>query len=77
MVPTVLFLLGVNPSARLDGRVLSEALLVAGPPTPKPIQQKFEASCDLGFLGWRQYLKTTRVGYSTYYDEGNGQSTLR
>ena len=55
VVPTVLYLLGVTPSTQLDGRVLSEALLSDGPPTPKPIQDEFEASRDLGLLSWRQY----------------------
>jgi arylsulfatase A-like enzyme len=77
VAPTALFLLGVTPPQPLDGRVLHEALTGEQPPVPKPLEQKLEASRNLGFLGWTQYLKLTRMGYTIYYDEGNGECRLR
>lgn len=76
VVPTILWILGVHPSQPLDGRVLQEAL-ISGEPPPKPIERKIEAARDIGFFRWHQYLKFTEVGNSIYFDEGNGQATLK
>ena len=77
VAPTALFLLGVNPSAPLDGRVLSEALLVEGPVAAEPARDRLEASRAVGFMQWRQYLETVQVGYAVYYDEGNGEALTK
>jgi hypothetical protein len=44
---------------------------------PRPAGETIEASHDLGFLVWRQYLTFTRVGSAVYYEEGNGQCQLK
>jgi predicted AlkP superfamily pyrophosphatase or phosphodiesterase len=77
VAPTVLFLLGVKPSVGMDGRVLGEALLVNAPIPPEPLHKTHEASRDLGWYRWHQHLTTSQVGYAIYYDEGNGESTVR
>jgi arylsulfatase A-like enzyme len=77
VAPTVLFLLGIKPEREMDGRVLFEALNQSGHPNLKPVEDKLESSRPLGFLTWRQYLKTVKVGYATYYEEGNGESRLK
>jgi len=76
VVPTILWVLGLNPSQPLDGRVLHEAL-IAGDPAPKPVARQIEASREIGFFRWQQYLKFTEVGNSIYFDEGNGQAALK
>src|SRR5262249_50020797 len=62
VAPTVLSLLGVAPKAPMDGRVLSEALVGQEPVSVKPTENTIEASRELGFITWHQYLKITRVG---------------
>ena len=61
----------------MDGRVLFEAMTSGNPPPLKPVEYTIEASRDLGFLDWHQYLKITKVGYTLYYDEGNGECRLK
>ncbi len=61
----------------MDGRVLSEAMTGNQALPPEPQEQKLEAQRDLGFRTWHQYLNVVRVGYATYYDEGNGESQLK
>ena len=77
VAPTVLSILGVEPTRPMDGRVLYEAMTSGNPPPLKPVQYTIEASRDLGFLDWHQYLKITKVGYTLYYDEGNGECRLK
>jgi hypothetical protein len=77
LAPTVLFLLGVKPEREMDGRVLFEALNNSNAPALKPIEETLSAERALGFLSWRQHLKVVKVGYATYYDEGNGECRLR
>lgn len=77
VAPTVLSILGVEPPARMDGRVLAEALVGRPRTSAKPITEVREATRDLGFLTWNQYLKITRIGYTVYYEEGNGRSELK
>src|SRR5262249_9416264 len=57
VAPTVLSILGVTPPSPMDGRVLYEALEGDQPPQPKPLEKTVEATRDLGFLTWSQYLK--------------------
>ena len=77
VAPTVLAILGVAPPKPMDGRVLTEAMVDCTNAPPNPQSQTLEASRDLGFRSWHQYLKLSRVGSVTYYDEGNGESRLK
>ena len=75
----MLALLGLEPPRTLDGRVLSEALVhpAAGIPPARPESETFEASRDLGYRRWRQTLTVSRVGGVTYFDQGNGEGSLK
>ena len=75
--PTILHILGVTPPAPMDGRVLYEALATGTGSAPKPETKTIEASCDRGYFHWRQYLKFSIVGDAIYFDEGNGEATLK
>ena len=77
VAPTVLAILGVAPPSPMDGRVLSEAMVGSADAVAKPESQTIEATRDLGFRHWHQYLKLSRVGSVVYYDEGNGESRLK
>ena len=72
LAPTILSIFGVSPAQKMDGRVLSEALVTVDKQTVKPTTETIEVT--KGFLSgtWRQTLKTSRVGSTTYLDEGNG-----
>ena len=72
VAPTILHLLGLEPSQPMDGRVLREALR-DGAAAPESHTRKLEAQRDLGAVGtWRQTLSLTSIGPATYVDEGNG-----
>ncbi|MGI8432507.1 MAG: alkaline phosphatase family protein, partial [Chthoniobacterales bacterium] len=72
VAPTILHLLGLEPSQPMDGRVLREALR-DGTAAPESQTRKLEAQRDLGAVGtWRQTLSLTNIGSATYVDEGNG-----
>ncbi len=77
LAPTILWLLGVEPSNPLDGRVLHEALIRSKEPAPKVNVKKIEASCDLGLVHWTQYLQFSEVSGTLYFDEGNGEARPR
>jgi predicted AlkP superfamily pyrophosphatase or phosphodiesterase len=77
IAPTVLSILNVEPPGPMDGRVLFEAMTYGDQATLKPVEKTLEASRDLGFLEWHQYLKVTELGHATYYDEGNGECRLK
>ncbi len=71
VTPTILKILGVEPKAPLDGRVLQEAMVDGGTSSPKPQTTTLEARREVDGKLWRQYLKVTTVGDARYYDEGN------
>lgn len=71
LTPTILWILGLQPPQKMDGRILSEALTGLKAPKGKPEQKTLEAANDSGSLHWRQYLKTSSVGDTIYFDEGN------
>lgn len=73
VAPTVLWVLGLNPPATMDGRVLREALTEARPTARQPKQKTLEAAADFDAGRWRQYLKCTTLGTQVYFDEGNGE----
>lgn len=78
LAPTVLQLLGVERPSTMDGRVLAEALVnpPRGAQAVPAETETFTASRDLGYRRWNQTLTVSRVGGVTYFDHGNGESTL-
>jgi len=74
LAPTILRILGITPPQKLDGRVLSEALVKLDPATAglKPETKTIEATKDFPAGTWRQSLQISRVGSTEYLDEGNG-----
>jgi arylsulfatase A-like enzyme len=72
LAPTILSIFGVSPTQKMDGRILSEALVTGDKQTFQPKTETIEASKGFSSGTWRQTLKTTRVGSTTYLDEGNG-----
>jgi len=74
LVPTILHLLHVDTSQKFDGRILSEALVHPSAIPDKVKEESLEARRDLGEYSWRQYLKISHMGSTTYLDEGNGSS---
>jgi len=75
IAPTLLWLMGLKPPEPLDGRVLSEALVVAGPPVGKVNSARCDARVELPEGLWEQYLKFTELNGVRYLDEGNGAWT--
>jgi predicted AlkP superfamily pyrophosphatase or phosphodiesterase len=73
LAPTILWLLGVRTPPTMDGRILNEALKNPAGPEIKPETNIIEATRDIGLFRWKQYLKFSKVGSTTYFDEGNGQ----
>ena len=73
VAPTILWLLGVAPSEKMDGRVLSEALTVDGPKLKTYESGRWIAEASSGNLKWRQYLSHSSVNGVIYFDEGNGE----
>jgi arylsulfatase A-like enzyme len=72
VAPTVLHILGVPPTGKLDGRILTEALTAGMHDTPEPTTRSLEAARALPSARWQQHLKLSRVGDVEYIDEGNG-----
>jgi arylsulfatase A-like enzyme len=77
LAPTILWLLGVNPEASMDGRVLTEALTIDGPLAGQPSTRTLERTCTGEHFVWRQYLQVSRVNQTAYLDEGNGSVERR
>src|SRR6266496_1284385 len=77
--PTILHILGIKPPQLLDGRVLSEAMVNGNPPTAelKSETKTIDAMNDFPTGTWRQSLKSSHVGATLYFDEGNGQFQKR
>jgi len=76
VAPTVLWILGVAPPAPLDGRVLHEAFATSSERVPKVVERRLDATRQVGFFRWTQYLKYSEVGHAVYFDEGNGEARL-
>lgn len=71
LAPTVLSILGISSSEHLDGRVLREALILG--PEPSTInwsQELFQAERSLADKLYRQEISISRVGDTTYVDQG-------
>jgi arylsulfatase A-like enzyme len=77
LTPTVLWLLGVKAPHTINGRVLHEALATSKEKAPAVKERRLDASRQVGLFRWEQYLKFSEVGSTVYFDEGNGQPTLR
>lgn len=71
LAPTILHLLGLDSPQKFDGRVLSEALTGQSAP-PSATTETLEATRKFSSGDWRQHLRLSRVGETTYIDEGNG-----
>ncbi len=77
VAPTILHVLGINRPDWMDGRVLREALAGQGGPALEVRERKLEASREIGFLRWNQYLRILEVEGVSYFSEGNGSLRLR
>ena len=71
IAPTILSILGLKSTGAMDGRVLSEAM--ENGENLKFETQTIDASRRFSNRTWRQSLTTSRVGSTTYLDEGNGR----
>jgi arylsulfatase A-like enzyme len=74
VAPTILHILGIKTPQEMDGRVLSESMVSVDPvSTGRETETKtIEAKKDFAAGTWRQSMKISRVGSTTYLDEGNG-----
>jgi arylsulfatase A-like enzyme len=72
LAPTILRILGITPPQKLDGRVLSEAMINIDMPALKPETKTIEATKNFPSGTWRQSLQTSRVGSTIYLDEAKG-----
>ena len=74
LAPTILWILGFRAEAsKMDGRVLGEALAVAGPPVYSPETRRLTARHETAGGTWNQYLQVSEVNGVQYLDEGNGE----
>jgi len=71
LAPTILSILGNSSPVKMDGRVLSEAIVDGD--TPISETRTLRASRNFNKASWEQYLKVSQVGSTLYFDEGNGQ----
>jgi len=71
LAPTILQILGIKLSSKMDGRILSEAM-TAAMPLAKPETKRIESAKHFPSGTWRQSLQVSTVGSSIYLDEGNG-----
>ena len=74
LAPTILHILGIETAHEMDGRILSEALVNVDQVTAgrKTETKTIEAKKDFPAGTWRQSLQMSRVGSTSYLDEGNG-----
>jgi len=77
LAPTILWILGIPPPHRMDGRVLTEALTIDGPRVGTPKTTRIEAKNVQEKFIWRQYLKRTALNGVVYLDEANGAAEHR
>jgi len=72
LAPTILRILGITPPRQLDGRILSETMVNIGISPSKAETETIEATRKFSAGTWRQTLQISRIGSTTYLDEGNG-----
>jgi predicted AlkP superfamily pyrophosphatase or phosphodiesterase len=77
LAPTIAWILGLKPTRKMDGRMLSEALVNPPFTAPKVKTKTLEAARDLAEVHWHQYLKQSSVGTTTYFDEGDGEAVKK
>jgi arylsulfatase A-like enzyme len=70
---TIAHVLALDPPKPLDGRIVTEAMTGNTGDSAAGETKTAEASRDFPSGKWRQYLRTSTVGSSTYFDEGNGR----
>ena len=76
LAPTILWLLGFKAeAAKMDGRVLGEALTVDAPPLKTSEPKRLTARRETVAGTWEQYLQVSEVNGVRYLDEGNGAWT--
>ncbi|PYL13838.1 MAG: hypothetical protein DMF46_09950, partial [Verrucomicrobia bacterium] len=63
---------GITPPRQSDGRILSEAMVNIGISPSKAKTETIEATRKFSSGTWRQTLQISRIGSTTYLDEGNG-----
>lgn len=71
IAPTILHLLGIEETTQFDGRIIREALVRSNQPPPKPVVETIAAKTR-GEGGWQQWLRTSRVGDTIYFDAALG-----
>ncbi len=74
LAPTILRILSIEPGLAMDGRVLEESLASGDPAEPVVISEIHEAERAVpGSEGgtFRQEVGVSRVGETTYVDQGN------
>jgi arylsulfatase A-like enzyme len=72
VAPTVLWLLGIKPPTAMDGRVLTEALTLTGPPLTSFNPRRVECSVTNAGRVRHQYLNYVEVNGVEYIQEANG-----
>jgi len=73
VAPTILWLLGLkDEAAKMDGRVLGEALTVDAPALQSSHSRRLTARRETAGGVWEQYLQVSEVNGVRYLDEGNG-----
>src|SRR5436190_9232939 len=79
LAPTILQILGIEAPQKMDGRVLSEAMVNGNhlPAIGKMETKTIEAKKDFAAGTWKQSLRISRVGSTIYLDEGNGAFSLK
>jgi arylsulfatase A-like enzyme len=77
LAPTILHILGITAPQKMDGRILSEAMVDTTTSKPDVETKTVEVTKDFADGTWRQTLKISRVGSTIYLDEGNGQFERR
>jgi predicted AlkP superfamily pyrophosphatase or phosphodiesterase len=77
LAPTVLWLLGIEPPGRPDGRILLEAIAGSTMKLPPIEMETLEASREFEKSIWQQYVRVTKFAGTVYFTEGNGAATNR
>lgn len=73
IAPTVLWILGLkDEAAKMDGRVLGEALRGDAPALRSYDIKRLNAGREIADGVWKQYLQVSEVNGVRYLDEGNG-----
>ena len=73
LAPTILWILGLrDEAAKMDGRVLGEALAADGPVLRGYETRRLTARRETAGGAWNQYLQVSEVNGVRYLDEGNG-----